>query len=366
MCFAEYLAKIGKITPDQLSSVKSAQAVANKPVEHIIIELGFLSEEAVLVALSKQINLPFVDLTQHQFNNSLIDLLPESDAKRLKAIILGRNDQGSILVGMVDPLDLLATDEITQILNEPVLWALVSESQLKHMMNRFYRRTNEINAFAQDLKSELKNETIISEKISDDNSQTVGKLLQSLFEDAIQIGASDIHIEPDKSILRIRQRVDGILQEHIFKEKNIIEALSLRLKIMSHLDISEKRLPQDGRFSMDIKDKKIDVRLSTLPTEYGESIVMRLLDQSSVSLELDKLGMTPSILKSFRENIHRPYGLILVTGPTGSGKTTTLYSALSELNIVDKKIITVEDPIEYRLDRISQVQVNEKICIGFC
>ncbi|HBN13402.1 MAG TPA: MSHA biogenesis protein MshE, partial [Pseudohongiella sp.] len=186
-----------------------------------------------------------------------------------------------------------------------------------------------------------------------------------LFQDAVQIRASDIHIEPDETVLRIRQRIDGVLQEQIVKERRIAPALVLRLKLMSGLDISEKRLPQDGRFSLKVKERKIDVRLSTMPVEYGESVVMRLLDQTDGAADLDQVGMAPEMLEQFRRLIHMPHGLILVTGPTGSGKTTTLYGALQELNDAGKKIITVEDPVEYRLHRVNQVQINTKIGLSF-
>ncbi len=179
------------------------------------------------------------------------------------------------------------------------------------------------------------------------------------------MNASDIHIEPGATVLRIRQRIDGILYEQVMKEKNIANALVMRLKIMSGLDISEKRLPQDGRFNIRIKEHSVDVRLSTMPVQHGESVVMRLLDQSGGMLELENLGMTPELTAAYRRTIHAPHGLVLVTGPTGSGKSTTLYAALRELNTADKKIITAEDPVEYRMSRMNQVQVNTKIGLDF-
>ncbi|MBL4826888.1 MAG: type II/IV secretion system protein, partial [Spongiibacteraceae bacterium] len=198
-----------------------------------------------------------------------------------------------------------------------------------------------------------------------DSDAPVVKLLQSIFEDAVQARASDIHIEPDEHVLRIRQRVDGVLQEQVMNEKRIASAVVLRLKLMSGLNISEKRLPQDGRFRISVKDRPIDVRISTLPAQHGESVVMRLLDQSEGSIDIDKVGMPSNILHRFRQQIRRPHGLILVTGPTGSGKTTTLYGALQELNSAEKKIITVEDPVEYTLSRITQVQVHDSIGLDF-
>jgi MSHA biogenesis protein MshE len=193
----------------------------------------------------------------------------------------------------------------------------------------------------------------------------VVKLLQSLFDDAAQVRASDIHIEPQEGRLQIRFRIDGVLHLQTEADIKIAPALALRLKLMSDLDISEKRLPQDGRFAVRVKNARIDVRISTMPTQYGESIVMRLLNQSGMNLRLDAIGMPKALLEKFRAIVARPNGLVLVTGPTGSGKTTTLYCALAELNSMEKKLITVEDPVEYRLAGINQVQVNEKIELDF-
>jgi MSHA biogenesis protein MshE len=193
----------------------------------------------------------------------------------------------------------------------------------------------------------------------------VVRLLQSLFEDAMQVGASDVHIEPQETGLQVRVRVDGVLQSQTQADKRIGAALAQRLKLMAGLDISEKRLPQDGRFSVRIKDNTVDVRLSTLPTVYGESAVMRLLNQGSGMRRLDSIGMPEVMLRRFREVLGRSAGMVLVTGPTGSGKTTTLYAALAEINAAELKVITVEDPIEYRLPGLSQVQVNEKIDLTF-
>ena len=234
--------------------------------------------------------------------------------------------------------------------------------------DRVYRRTEEISALAEELGQELSSGSedlsslLQAEQMTD---APVAKLLQSIFEDAVQVGASDIHIEPDKNEIRVRQRVDGVLQEQVMKEIQIAPAVVVRLKLMAGLNISEKRMPQDGRFNMTVNGREIDVRLSTMPVQYGESVVMRLLDQSRGALDIEQLGMPPELLKRFRKNFHLPNGMILVTGPTGSGKTTSLYAALQELNQAEAKIITVEDPVEYRLSRINQVQVNPQIGLNF-
>ena len=193
----------------------------------------------------------------------------------------------------------------------------------------------------------------------------VVRLIETVFEDALAAHASDIHIEPDETVLRIRRRIDGVLQEQVMDEKAIVPALVSRLKLMAGLDIAERRLPQDGRFNIKLKNKAGDVRFSTMPTQYGEAVVMRLLDHSDGVQGLDKIGLADDIKTRLEKAINRPHGLLLVTGPTGSGKTTTLYAALNELNKPEKKIITVEDPVEYRLPRINQVQVNQKVGLDF-
>jgi MSHA biogenesis protein MshE len=269
---------------------------------------------------------------------------------------------------MAEPTDIYAFDELTRILNRPIRQGVVRESDLLRTIDKIYRRTDEIVNIAGELGAELSQggvnlaDLLPAAELED---APVVRLLRSLFEDAVQIGASDIHIEPDENVLRIRQRIDGILHEQVMSEKRIAAALVSRLKLMSGLDISEKRMPQDGRFNIKVRGKSIDVRLSTMPLQYGESVVMRLLDQSGGLLSLNQIGMPPELLVKFRAQISRPHGMVLVTGPTGSGKTTTLYGALNELNLSERKIITVEDPVEYRLPRINQVQIHNRIGLSF-
>ncbi len=355
------------ITEEQLQTALVNQRETGLKLGRSLIELGFIEEDEFLSFLSKQLQIPFVDLRRYHFDITLVLRLPENYSRRYRALVLS-DDAGELLVGMADPMDIFAFDELERILEQPIQPAVVRESELLATLDLVYRRTEEIASFAEELDEELVDGQFDLDALSldaDDSDAPVVKLLQSVFEDAVQIRASDIHIEPDDTVLRIRQRVDGILQEQVMKERRIAPALVLRLKLLAGLDISEKRLPQDGRFSLKVKSKNIDVRLSTMPVEYGESVVMRLLDQSGGITTLNNVGMPQNMLKKFRSLIHRPHGLILVTGPTGSGKTTTLYGALQELNEVGKKIITVEDPVEYRLQRINQVQINPKIELSF-
>ena len=273
-----------------------------------------------------------------------------------------------LLVGMTDPTDLASFDEITRLLKRDIDLAVVTEGQLLEVIDRVYRRTEEISGLAKELSEDLGDSVIDFGLLTDSvglEEAPVVKLLQSMFNDATQVRASDIHIEPQEGMLKIRFRIDGELHLQTEADSKIAPSLVLRLKLMAGLDISEKRLPQDGRLNIRVRDQSIDVRISTMPTQYGEAVVMRLLNQSGGLLVLDKIGMPESMLKRFREIIQRSSGMVLVTGPTGSGKTSTLYAALAEINTVNQKIITVEDPVEYRLPGINQVQVNEKIDLTF-
>ena len=332
----------------------------------ILVDKGFVEEERLLRFLSEQLDVPFVDLKNFTYDPELVARLPETYARRYRAIVLEEGD-GELLVGMADPIDIFAYDELQRQLHQPISVAVVRESELLALLDTAYRRTSEIVEFASELDGELSVDefSMSGFEQEDGDDSPVARLLQSILEDAAQIRASDVHIEPDERVLRLRVRVDGVLQEQILNERRIAAALVSRLKLMAGLDISEKRLPQDGRFEVKLKNKQMDVRLSTLPTIHGESVVMRLADHSGDQSRLDQVGFPPNLLRRFAHLITRPNGLILVTGPTGSGKTTTLYGALNELNSSEKKIITVEDPVEYQLDRVTQVQVMAKIGLDF-
>lgn len=364
----DLLIEKGLITEDQLMQSLSTQKKTGQKLGRTLITSGFVSEEQMLELLSTQLQVPFIDLKQYNYDAETIQIIPETLARRYRVVSLKKNPDGSLLVGMADPTDIFAYDELSKQLKCHLHLAVARESEIMSTIDMVYRRTSEISNLAEELGDELAESDIDLQELvqgEDVANAPVVKLLQSIFEDAVQIGASDIHIEPDENVLRIRTRVDGVLQEQVMKEKRIVGALVSRLKLMASLNISERRIPQDGRFNIRVRDRSIDVRLSTMPIQNGESVVMRLLDQSGDALVLDQLGMNKSLLTRFRKNIHRPHGMILVTGPTGSGKTTTLYAALSELNLAEKKIITVEDPVEYRLPRINQVQVNNKIGLDF-
>ncbi|HBC3858588.1 GspE/PulE family protein [Vibrio parahaemolyticus] len=363
----DLLVEEGIVSEDQIQQALSTQRSTGQKLGDALIDLGFITEKQMLEFLSQQLGLPLIDLGRAPVDADAVQILPEVHARRLRAMVVARNGD-TLRVAMSDPADLFTQESLMNLLGEYNLeFIIASERQLISSFDRYYRRTKEIASFAEQLQAEHQDVQSFDYGIDEADSEevTVVKLVNSMFEDAVQVGASDIHIEPDDKVLRLRQRVDGVLHETILNEVNIASALVLRLKLMAHLDISEKRLPQDGRFNIKVRGQSIDIRMSTLPTQYGESVVMRLLNQSSGLRPLEESGLPPELLARLRRQLSRPHGMILVTGPTGSGKTTTLYGALSELNEPGKKIITAEDPVEYRLPRITQVQINSKIDLTF-
>lgn len=351
----------------QLQFSLGEQKRTGRKLGRVFVEHGYVTEEQISWALAKQLNIAYISLKFYNLNPATVHLLPETQARRFRAIAL-EDRPGSLLVGMADPTDLFAYDEISRTVKRTVELAVVNESELLVNIDRIYRRTDEITDFARELEQDLGEGYVdfgVLAATPGLEEAPIVKLLQSVFEDATQVRASDIHIEPQEGRLHIRFRIDGVLHLQTEADIKIASSLALRLKLMSELDISEKRLPQDGRFAIKVKQQRIDVRISTMPTQYGESVVMRLLNQGGTTLKLDAIGMPAAMVEKFRAIIRRPNGLVLVTGPTGSGKTTTLYCALAELNSMEKKLITVEDPVEYRLPGINQVQVNEKIDLSF-
>ncbi|HTH40343.1 MAG TPA: GspE/PulE family protein, partial [Rhodocyclaceae bacterium] len=364
----DLLIQQGLLTDEQLKLSLDEQKRTGRKLGRIFVESGYVTEEGISKALARQLQAPYIDLRTYQLNNEVMLRLPEAQARRFRAVVL--EDRGNtLLVGLSDPTDLTAYDDLARVLKRDIDIAVVTESQVLAAIDRTYRKTEEIAGLAKELTTELGDVPVEFGELlglsSGQDEAPVVKLLQTVFEEALRLRASDIHVEPQQKNLRIRFRIDGLLHVQTEADQKIAGAVSLRLKLMSGLDISEKRLPQDGRFVIHLKSAQVDVRISTMPTQYGESIVMRLLNQNTGLLRLDGMNMPKRILDKLRDAIHRPSGMVLVTGPTGSGKTTTLYAALNELNGTDKKIITVEDPVEYRLAGLNQVQVHEKIDLTF-
>jgi MSHA biogenesis protein MshE len=355
------------ISQEQLKQALEQQTRTGRRLGRVLVEAGVLTEEKISEALAKQLGIAYVNLKFFNINRDLARKVPEAQARRFRAIVL-ESRGGRFVVGMADPTDLFAFDEISRVLKSDVEPAVVSEGTLLETIDLIYRRTEEISGIARELEQDLSGTVIdfgaLGMTLGAEDAPVV-RLLQSIFEDAIQVSASDIHIEPQEKELLIRFRIDGVLHVQTETDSKVAGAVALRLKLMSGLDISEKRMPQDGRFNVRIRENSVDVRISTMPTQYGESVVMRLLNRKSGLLGLEHLGMPDWMLERFRAILNRVTGMILVTGPTGSGKTTTLYAALNELNTTDRNIITVEDPVEYRLPGINQVQVNDKIELSF-
>ena len=357
------------LNAEQLRAALEEQKKSGLRLGRVVIDRGYASEEQISQALARQLSIPFINLKQYNIKREVTTKLSEVQARRFRALVL--EDIGrTYRVAMADPTDLTAYDEIVRLLKRDIELAVVTETELLRIVDRTYRRTEEITGLARELEVEMGDSAGVVDfgalaLTPGLEEAPVVKLLQTVFEDAVQARASDIHIEPQEKRLQIRFRIDGVLHLQTESDPKIASAVVLRLKLMSGLDISEKRLPQDGRFNVKVRNNQIDVRISSMPTQYGESVVMRLLNQAGGVLGLDRIGMPEAMLAKLREVIHRHSGMVLVTGPTGSGKTTTLYSALGELNTPERKIVTVEDPVEYRLHGINQVQVNEKIELTF-
>lgn len=365
----DLLVEDGFITDQQLKLALSEQVSTGKKIGQTLVDLGFIEEEQLMKVQATQLGVDVCEPAALEIQPDVINLLSESLARRYRVIPISSNGT-EVTLAMSDPTDIFAIDELRNSIGKTIKPVVAREREIMDVIDRVYKNEAALSSIASELETELgfeaEEEIELDGDLDDDASDApVVRLIQSIFEDALSMRASDIHIEPDEHVLRIRFRVDGVLHEKIMKEKRVASALVMRLKIMASLDISEKRKPQDGRFPINTKIKNVDVRISTLPTQYGESVVMRILDQSALKLNLAEIGMPEHVLRRFEILIQRPHGIILVTGPTGSGKTTTLYSALTQLNKPGVKIITAEDPVEYRLPRIQQVQVNEKIELTF-
>jgi MSHA biogenesis protein MshE len=363
----EILVRRSLLTPEQLEQSLEEQKKTGRRLGRVVVDRGYLTEEQIAEALARQLDIPYIDLKFHDVNREVAAALPEAAARRYRALVIDAKN-GLVRVGMADPTDLQAYDQIARILHRDIDLAAVSEAELLRTIDSVYCRTEEIEGLAHELQAEIGEQVVDFGRLAatpELQEAPVVKLLQAVFEAATQSRASDIHIEPQERRLHIRFRVDGELHLQTEADPRIAPAVALRLKLMAGLNISEKRLPQDGRFSVRVRDTQVDVRMSTMPTAYGETVVMRLLNRGAAMLTLERLGLPQRILERVGAAIERPRGMMLVTGPTGSGKTTTLYAALTRLNTRARNIITVEDPVEYRLPGVNQVQVNDKIDLTF-
>jgi type IV pilus assembly protein PilB len=354
----------GLLTEAQLDAALSEQGRSGKQLGRILIESGTISETDLVRTLAKQVGLEYVELGDSTIDPSAVSLVSEAMARRYQAIAIGWED-GKLVVAMADPSNVFALDDIRAITGHEVKTVVASPTELTATIDRYFRLDTEVDTVAQaaaDEFSESEDLGSVSEVLED---APIVKFVNLLITQAVNDRASDIHVEPTESDLRIRFRIDGVLHEVMRSPRSIQAGVISRLKVMADINIAERRVPQDGRISLKVGGRAVDLRVATLPTVYGEKVVMRILDKGHALLRLEDLGFLPETHARFESAYHKPYGTILVTGPTGSGKSTTLYATLNILNESHRNIITVEDPVEYRLAGINQVQVHPKAGLTF-
>ncbi|MFQ5585536.1 MAG: type IV-A pilus assembly ATPase PilB [Thermodesulfobacteriota bacterium] len=368
----ELLLKEKLITQQQLSKAIDEQRSGGGRIGFNLTKLGFIDEKELTEFLSRQYGIPAIDLASTEIDPEIIKLIPEDVARKYQIMPVSRTGS-TLTVAMADPSNIYAIDDVKFLTGYSVETVVTSEAAMKEAIEKYYEVPEmdygdvltEFDETEMEVVQEEEDIDITDLKKAVEDAPVV-KLVNLILTDAIKKGASDIHIEPYEKSFRVRYRIDGVLQEIMRPPLKLKNAIVSRIKIMSSLDIAERRLPQDGRIKLKMgKNKEMDYRVSVLPTLYGEKVVSRLLDKSSLQLDMTKLGFEEKALSDFMEAIHKPWGIVLVTGPTGSGKTTTLYSALTDLNKVSENISTAEDPVEYNLAGINQVQMHEDIGLNF-
>ena len=357
----EILVDSGVITDEVLKKALVLQREQGKKLGEVLVTEGFTTNEQIVDAVKRQLGIELINLDNLNIRMDIIDILPEAVARKYEVIPIDIIN-GQLLVVMSDPLNYFAIEDIKTTTGYAVKTSIALRDNLLQNIEKYYGKSKAEEA-AQNYRKAYVVKNV--EEVEDEASSPIIKFLNTIIENAIINGASDIHLEPEERELRVRFRVDGVLREIMRADIAMLEAVVSRIKIMADLNIAEKRVPQDGRISFKAKQKNIDIRISTAPTIWGEKIVMRLLDKSNFSLDFEKIGLDGTVASRFLNIISKPYGIVLVCGPTGSGKTTTLYSALNILNNVEKNIITIEDPVEYNFKGINQMQVNNKIGFTF-
>ncbi|MFM7115381.1 MAG: GspE/PulE family protein [Planctomycetota bacterium] len=370
--FINLLIKSGVLSKDQAVDADNLARQQNTTLAAALIKLGYATEEEVMRALAKTHRLPYVDLDSLNIPERIIELMPESVARE-NAVLPLMVEDGSLTVAMSNPADVDTMDKLRFILNRDIRVALTSRSKILEYINKMYGQVEgesadsilqEFTDTAIDF-TETEDESTSSAETSDESSAPIVRLVNLMITEAVQLRASDIHVEPFEDRVRIRYRIDGVLHERDTLPKRQLGAVISRIKILAKIDIAERRRPQDGRIKVTVGEKELDLRVSIIPTNHGQSSVMRLLDKDNIRVSVKQLGFSENTYRTFQQLIRRPNGIILVTGPTGSGKTTTLYAALNQMNRPDRKIITAEDPVEYYLPGINQVEVRHKIGLDF-
>jgi type IV pilus assembly protein PilB len=359
----QILIELGFITPEQLETALEEHRKTPKSLGRVLIDLGMIKEADLVRALAEQVGLEFVDLNEFPIDATSTVLLPEALSRRYRAIPIGERD-GRLLVAMSDPANVYALDDIRTITGRDVQPVVATANDVEEAIQKFSGMDSQVEAMASIAAESVDETTADLEEALED--APIVKLVNAIMTQAVGDRASDVHLEPAEFNVRIRFRVDGVLHEPMPPApKNIQGGLISRLKVMADLNIAERRVPQDGRISMKVGGKALDLRVATLPTVHGEKVVIRVLDKSNALLRLEDLGFLENAYDRFSDSFRKPYGAILVTGPTGSGKSTTMYSTLNILNEESKNIITVEDPVEYRLAGVNQMQVNPKAGLTF-
>ena len=369
MDLAELLKQAGVLSPEQVQSVTKQKESSGDSTDACLVKLGILSEKDLLDFLSKAFKVPPADLSSLEKDRTVLDLVPSEICSRFSVIPIRREGR-SLHLAMVDPANIYAVEDIKFLTGLEIQPVVATESKVRDAIGVFYDNSSEaLENLMKDFEEEdveLVDTVEETDAASDEAADApVVKLVNSMIAEAVHRRASDIHIEPYEKSLRVRFRIDGTLYTVMGPPMRMKNAIVSRIKIMAALDIAERRVPQDGNIKIRMKDKTVDLRVSTLPTIFGEKIVLRVLDQSNLNVDLSKLGFEEMARKNFESAIHSPWGMVLVTGPTGSGKTTTLYSALSTVNSPDTNIMTAEDPVEYNLDGINQVGIHESVGLDF-
>ncbi|HUR14574.1 MAG TPA: ATPase, T2SS/T4P/T4SS family [Mycobacteriales bacterium] len=352
------------VTPDQLQAAVQEQQRAGRSLGRVLVEQGVLTESQLVAALATQIGMKFVDLSDYPVDGSAVAKVPDSVCRRHTLLPIGY-DEGKLVVAMADPANVFALDDIKSITRLDVRPVVATKADVLGAINRYHRGDAELDDLTHTLDAANDDDDDLGRVKEIVEDAPIVKFVNLLITQAIQDRASDIHIEPTEKDLRVRFRIDGVLHEVMRSPKSITSGVTSRLKIMADINIAERRIPQDGRLSVTANTKKIDLRVATLPTVWGEKIVMRVLDNSTAMLKLSDLGFSDSNYEVYSKSFIKPYGMILVTGPTGSGKSTTLYATLNIVSRPEVNVITVEDPVEYRLPGINQVQTNNKAGLTF-
>lgn len=360
----EILVEEGLISPEDLARAHAEQERLGRSLGRVLIDLGLVKEADLVAALASKIGLEFVDLNDHPVDPSATALVPEQVARRYHALPIGFEDD-KLVVAMSDPANVFALDDIRTITRMEIKPVVATATDIEQAIRKYGQFDKSVEDIATEAASAAEDEIDLSDVRAAVEEAPIVKLVNLLISQAVADRASDIHIEPTERDIRIRYRIDGVLHEVMRSPKNIQSGLISRLKIMADINIAERRVPQDGRVGLMVGGKSVDLRVATLPTVYGEKIVIRILDKSNALLRLEDLGFLDHSYERYEHSFRKPYGTVLVTGPTGSGKSTTLYATLNIINDVSRNIITVEDPVEYRISGISQIQVNNKAGMTF-